>query len=148
MQGLSTHPKASAAQVLQAEYNRRVGIERAQHDLVCQPIRQRNAERHEAAGSRREQRKLTEKANDELVLAAEQLHHQRLYEVHPALAPLYALLNAMHVYTSILCSYVTNIQYIHTMLTQLVHAVIVLLCYYLDDVFFITSDVYTVASFQ
>ena len=67
--------------MLQAEYTRRVGIERAQHDLVCQPIRQRNAERHEAAARRREQRKHVEKANDELVLAAEQLHQQRLYEV-------------------------------------------------------------------
>lgn len=82
-----------------------MGIERAQHDQVCQPIRQRNAERREAAGSRREQRKLTEKANDELVLAAEQLHHQRLYEVHLASASLHRLSKTLHVYASILCMY-------------------------------------------
>ena len=76
-----TTPYATAAQVLQAEYTRRVGIERGQHDLVCQPIRQRNAERHQAAARRAEQRKHVEKANDELVLAAEQLQQQRLYEV-------------------------------------------------------------------
>ena len=68
-------------QVLQAEYNRRVGIERAQHELVCEPIRQRNTERHEAAAVRREQRRQLEQANNELLLAAEQLHQQRLYEV-------------------------------------------------------------------
>ena len=68
-------------QVLQAEYNRRVGIERAQHELVCEPIRQRNAQRHEAAAQQREQRKQIEKTNDQLVLAAQQLHQQRLYEV-------------------------------------------------------------------
>lgn len=73
--------------MLQAEYNRRVGIERAQHDLFCQPIRQRNAERHEAAAGRREQRRQVEEANDELVLAAEQLHQQRLYEVCCAAPP-------------------------------------------------------------
>ena len=70
-------------QVLQAEYNRRVGIERAQHELVCEPIRQRNTERHEAAAERRERRRQLEQANNELLLAAEQLHQQRLYEVRP-----------------------------------------------------------------
>ncbi len=68
-------------QVLQAEYNRRVGIERGQHEIVCEPIRQRNAERHEVAARRREQRRHIEKANDDLVVAAEQLHQQKLYEV-------------------------------------------------------------------
>lgn len=70
--------------MLQSEYNRRVGIERAQHELICEPIRQRNAERHEAAANRREERKQLEKGNDDLVLAAEQLHQQKLYEVRPA----------------------------------------------------------------
>ncbi|KAL3162910.1 hypothetical protein ABBQ32_009352 [Trebouxia sp. C0010 RCD-2024] len=82
--------------VLQAEYNRRVGIERAQHDLFCQPIRQRNAERHEAAAGRREQRRQVEEANDELVLAAEQLHQQRLYEAQAALSGQLVLARQQH----------------------------------------------------
>ena len=68
-------------QVLQAEYNRRVGIERGQHELVCEPIRQRNAVRHEAAALRRQERRELERANEELVLAAEQLHQQKMFEV-------------------------------------------------------------------
>ncbi len=68
--------------MLQAEYNRRVAIERAQHEVVCEPVRQRNAERHEAAARRREQQRHIQKANDDLVAAAEQLHQQRLFEVH------------------------------------------------------------------
>lgn len=75
-----------ALQVLQAEYNRRVSIERAQHDVLCEPIRQRNAERHQAAARQRDQRRHIDKANEDLVVAAEQLHQQRLYEVgFPAL---------------------------------------------------------------
>ena len=69
------------AQVLQAEYKRRVDVEQAQHDVTYEPIRQRNTERHEAAARRVEQRKHIEKANEDLILAAQQLHQQRLYEV-------------------------------------------------------------------
>ncbi|KAL0042270.1 hypothetical protein WJX77_008145 [Trebouxia sp. C0004] len=72
--------------VLQAEYNRRVAIERAQHEVVCEPVRQRNAEQHQAAGRRREQQRHIQKANDDLVSAAEQLHQQRLYEAQAALS--------------------------------------------------------------
>ncbi|KAL0050091.1 hypothetical protein WJX82_004313 [Trebouxia sp. C0006] len=72
--------------VLQAEYNRRVAIERAQHEVVCEPVRQRNAERHEAAARRREQQRHIQKANDDLVAAAEQLHQQRLFEAQAALS--------------------------------------------------------------
>lgn len=67
--------------MLQAEHNRRVAIERAQHEVVCEPVRQRNAERHQAAARCREQQRYIQKANDDLVAAAEQLHQQRLFEV-------------------------------------------------------------------
>lgn len=75
------HNRLGGMQVLQAEYNRRVGIERAQHEVVCEPIRLRNAERHQLAAHRRDQYKHIEQANNDLVSAAEQLHQQRLYEV-------------------------------------------------------------------
>ena len=97
-----TSPGGTAAQVLQAEYTRRVGIEKAQHDLVCQPIRQRNTERHEAAAHRRQQRTQVDKANGELVLAAEQLHQQRLYEVCPA----YSAVKAVTCCACVRCSIV------------------------------------------
>ena len=97
-----TSPDGTAAQVLQAEYTRRVGIEKAQHDLVCQPIRQRNTERHEAAAHRRQQRTQVDKANGKLVLAAEQLHQQRLYEVCPA----YSAVKAVTCYACVRCSIV------------------------------------------
>ena len=83
----------SAAQVLQAEYKRRVDVEQAQHDVACEPIRQRNTERHEAAARRVEQRKHIEKANEDLVLAAQQLHQQRLYEVSASSAALVFYIN-------------------------------------------------------
>lgn len=72
--------------VLQTEYKRRVDVEQAQHDVACEPIRQRNTERHEAAARRVEQRKHIEKANEDLVLAAQQLHQQRLYEAQAILS--------------------------------------------------------------
>ncbi|KAL0041510.1 hypothetical protein WJX79_005750 [Trebouxia sp. C0005] len=72
--------------VLQAEHNRRVAIERAQHEVVCEPVRQRNAERHQAAARCREQQRYIQKANDDLVAAAEQLHQQRLFEAQAALS--------------------------------------------------------------
>lgn len=68
-------------QVLQAEYNRRLAIEKAQHDILTEPIRQRNAARHVAAELRQEERRQVQLANEQLVAAAEQLHQQRLYEV-------------------------------------------------------------------
>ena len=68
-------------QVLQAEYNRRLAIEKAQHDILTEPIRQRNTARHIAAEVRQEERQQVQLANDQLLQAAEQLHQQRLYEV-------------------------------------------------------------------
>ena len=58
-----------------------MAIERGKHEVACEPIRQRNAERRQASAQRQEQRKLVEAANADLVRAAEQLHQQRLYEV-------------------------------------------------------------------
>lgn len=67
--------------MLQAEFNRRLAIEKAQHDNLMEPIRQRNIARHAAAEQRQEERRQVQLANDQLVQAAEQLHQQRLYEV-------------------------------------------------------------------
>lgn len=67
-------------QVLQAEFNRRLAIEKAQHDILCEPIHQRNTARRMAAAVRQEERKQIQQANAQLVAAAEQLHQQRLYE--------------------------------------------------------------------
>ena len=67
-------------QVLQAEYNRRLAIEKAQHDILCEPVHQRNTARRMAAAVREEERRQIQQANDQLVAAAEQLHQQRLYE--------------------------------------------------------------------